>query len=144
LNTKVNIPDALLEALMIETGEKDKNRLIIIALERMLQTIELKKLLEKYNSLEIERADRVKQPTGEYERLKAAIGSGKPLEWSTEMRDWMIEMLEKISSGMFPDRAEIEEAEGEPVTWEHMYGIGKGIWNIDAQDYVDRSREERI
>lgn len=29
--------------------------------------------------------------------------------------------------------------------WTKLYGLGKGIWNgEDAQDYVNRSREDRV
>ena len=29
--------------------------------------------------------------------------------------------------------------------WNDLYGLGKGLWNDeDAQDYVDRLREERL
>ncbi len=29
--------------------------------------------------------------------------------------------------------------------WTKLYGLGKGIWNReDAQDYVNRSREDRV
>ena len=27
------------------------------------------------------------------------------------------------------------------IDWEQMYGIGKGIWKIDAQEYVNELRE---
>ncbi len=29
------------------------------------------------------------------------------------------------------------------LSWENMYGIGKGIWDGDAQEYVNALREER-
>jgi len=32
-----------------------------------------------------------------------------------------------------------------PLNWNDLYGMGKGIWRgDDAQDYVNRAREERI
>ena len=39
-------------------------------------------------------------------------------------------------------RVEDEEQEG-LLSWEEMYGIGKGVWEIDAQGYVNQLREER-
>jgi hypothetical protein len=31
------------------------------------------------------------------------------------------------------------------LDWNELYGLGKGLWNgEDAQEYVDRLREERI
>ncbi|NIM15604.1 MAG: hypothetical protein GTO45_26805 [Candidatus Aminicenantes bacterium] len=39
-------------------------------------------------------------------------------------------------------RVEDEEQEG-LLSWEEMYGIGKGVWEIDAQEYVNQLREER-
>jgi hypothetical protein len=38
-------------------------------------------------------------------------------------------------------RVEDEEQEG-LLSWEEMYGIGKGVWEIDAQEYVNQLREE--
>ena len=29
------------------------------------------------------------------------------------------------------------------VDWDELYGLGKGLWKEDAQNYVDRSREDR-
>jgi hypothetical protein len=39
-------------------------------------------------------------------------------------------------------RVENEEQEG-LLSWEEMYGIGKGVWEIDAQEYVNQLREDR-
>ncbi len=36
------------------------------------------------------------------------------------------------------------EAPEESMAWEEMYGIGSGIWQDDAQQYVNRLREERF
>lgn len=30
-----------------------------------------------------------------------------------------------------------------PLEWSGFYGLGKGLWKEDAQQYVDRMREER-
>lgn len=29
------------------------------------------------------------------------------------------------------------------VDWEKLYGLGKGLWKEDAQEYVNRLRKER-
>ena len=29
------------------------------------------------------------------------------------------------------------------LDWSGLYGLGKGLWKEDAQEYVNRSREER-
>ena len=29
------------------------------------------------------------------------------------------------------------------VDWNELYGLGKGLWKEDAQNYVDRLREDR-
>lgn len=51
----------------------------------------------------------------------------------------IIELVEKLIH-----RLRIEEtSQQELLNWEQMYGIGKGIWNVDAQAYVDKLREER-
>lgn len=50
-----------------------------------------------------------------------------------------MELLEKLVHQL-----RIEESfQEERLNWEQMYGIGKGIWDIDAQVYVDDLREER-
>jgi len=34
---------------------------------------------------------------------------------------------------------------GKPFEWDKLYGIGKGLWeDEDAQEYVNRLREDRI
>ncbi len=37
-----------------------------------------------------------------------------------------------------------DEIPGNVPTWEEMYGIGKGIWAQDAQEYVNQLREDRF
>ena len=33
----------------------------------------------------------------------------------------------------------------EQLDWQELYGLGKGLWvNEDAQEYVNRLREERV
>ena len=36
-----------------------------------------------------------------------------------------------------------DEAQEDLPSWEEMYGIGKGVWEIDAQEYVNHLREDR-
>lgn len=50
-----------------------------------------------------------------------------------------MELLEKLIHQL---RIE-DEAQEELPSWEEMYGIGKGVWEIDAQEYVNHLREER-
>jgi len=39
----------------------------------------------------------------------------------------------------------IQTKSGIALDWNDLYGMGKGIWSgVDAQDYVNRAREERI
>ena len=36
-------------------------------------------------------------------------------------------------------------AEGKPFDWDQLYGLGKGLWKgEDAQEYVNRLREDRV
>jgi len=50
-----------------------------------------------------------------------------------------IQLMEKLIQQL---RIEDEKCEELP-SWEEVYGIGKGVWKIDAQDYVNHLREER-
>ena len=36
-----------------------------------------------------------------------------------------------------------DEEQKDLFTWKEMYGMGKGVWNIEAQDYVNQLREDR-
>jgi hypothetical protein len=39
----------------------------------------------------------------------------------------------------------VQTKSGIALNWSDLYGMGKGIWREnDAQDYVNRAREERI
>ncbi len=51
-----------------------------------------------------------------------------------------MELLEKLARQL---RIE-EQSEKEQLNWDQLYGIGKGVWNMDAQAYVDQLREERV
>ena len=30
------------------------------------------------------------------------------------------------------------------MDWDQLYGVGKGVWEEDAQEYVDSLREDRV
>jgi hypothetical protein len=49
-----------------------------------------------------------------------------------------MELLEKLIHQL---RIEDEEHEELP-SWEEIYGIGKGVWKMDAQEYVNHLRGE--
>jgi hypothetical protein len=51
-----------------------------------------------------------------------------------------ITLMEKLVHQLKIENEEQEES----INWEKMYGIGKGIWKADAQDYVNQLREDRI
>ena len=54
MRTTLNIPDALISDLMVETGERNKTQLIKTALEEMLRTIRRKKLIAMSGRLELD------------------------------------------------------------------------------------------
>lgn len=54
MRTTVNVPDALINDLVIETGERNKTRLIRIALEDMLRAIKRKKLINLSGKMELD------------------------------------------------------------------------------------------
>ena len=54
MRTTLNIPDTLINELMLETGERNKTRLINTALEEMLRTIRRKKLIAMNGKLELD------------------------------------------------------------------------------------------
>lgn len=48
----------------------------------------------------------------------------------------LVHRLRKIGAGV---------AEKKSLDWNQLYGLGKGIWEgEDAQEYVNRLREERV
>jgi hypothetical protein len=52
-----------------------------------------------------------------------------------------IHLIERIARRV---RA-VQTKSGVTLNWSDLYGMGKGIWrDDDAQDYVNRAREERI
>ena len=68
-----------------------------------------------------------------------------------------LEEIEKETEKLTPkERLELVErlihrlrttdiAEGELLDWNQLYGLGKGLWKgEDAQEYVDRLREDRL
>lgn len=50
-----------------------------------------------------------------------------------------MELVEKLIHQL---RVEERPMAGQ-TNWEQMYGVGKGIWDMDAQAYVDKIREDR-
>ncbi len=54
MRATLNIPDALISDLIIETGEKNKTRLIKKALEEMLRTIRRNKLISMSGKMDLD------------------------------------------------------------------------------------------
>ena len=52
-----------------------------------------------------------------------------------------IHLIERIARRV----RSVQTKSGTTLNWNDLYGMGKGIWREDdAQDYVNRAREERI
>lgn len=52
-----------------------------------------------------------------------------------------IHLIERIARRV----RSVQTKSGGTLNWNDLYGMGKGIWKgDDAQDYVNRAREERI
>ena len=52
-----------------------------------------------------------------------------------------IHLIERIARRV----RSVQTKSGITLNWNDLYGMGKGIWRgDDAQDYVNRAREERI
>ena len=52
-----------------------------------------------------------------------------------------INLIERIARRL----RSVQTKSGITMNWNDLYGTGKGIWEgDDAQDYVNRAREERI
>jgi hypothetical protein len=54
MRATLNIPDVLINDLIVETGERNKTRLIKTALEEMLRTIRRKKLIAMSGKMEMD------------------------------------------------------------------------------------------
>ena len=54
MKATLNIPDALISDLMVETGEKNKTRLIKSALEEMLRTVRRRKLMALSGKIDLD------------------------------------------------------------------------------------------
>lgn len=54
------------------------------------------------------------------------------------LRD-QLELIEKIIN-LMKDKCKDSEAD---FSWDQFYGISKGLWQEDAQEYVERLREDR-
>jgi len=72
-------------------------------------------------------------------------------------RKLTLEEIEKETERLTPkERLELLErlihrlrktgiAEGRPLDWNQLYGLGKGLWKgKDAQEYINRLREDRV
>lgn len=53
-----------------------------------------------------------------------------------------MELVEKLIHQLRIEGTE-EKTSAEKINWEQMYGSSKGIWDMDAQEYVDNIREDR-
>lgn len=51
-----------------------------------------------------------------------------------------VELMETMMNRLKEQNLKSNDAE---FNWEEFYGIAKGLWNEDAQEYVNRLREER-
>ncbi|MCX6581159.1 MAG: DUF2191 domain-containing protein [Candidatus Aminicenantes bacterium] len=54
MRTTLNLPDALINDLVIETGERNKTRLIKNALEDMLRALKRKRLINMSGKMELD------------------------------------------------------------------------------------------
>jgi len=54
MRATLNIPDALMDELIVETGEKNKTRVIQKALEEMLRNIKRKKLKKLRGKIDLD------------------------------------------------------------------------------------------
>lgn len=54
MRTTLNLPDALINDLVIETGERNKTRLIKNALEDMLRALKRKKIINMSGKMELD------------------------------------------------------------------------------------------
>ena len=52
-------------------------------------------------------------------------------------REEQLELAEKLI------RKLREKERTQQLDWQELYGLGKGLWKEDAQDYVNRLREDR-
>jgi len=51
-----------------------------------------------------------------------------------------IRLIERLLNNLKLD----DESFRDSSSWEEMYGIGKGVWQCDAQEYVNQIREDRV
>ncbi len=71
----------------------------------------------------------------------------KPSDWKKierELEALSLRDKEKLLARLI-QRLRQRERRGASRDWAKLYGLGKGIWNgEDAQNYVDRLREDRV
>ena len=51
-----------------------------------------------------------------------------------------IELMERLVHSLKRE----DEMRRNISSWEDLYGIGKGVWGTDAQEYVNQVREDRF
>jgi hypothetical protein len=54
-------------------------------------------------------------------------------------REEQLRIVEKIARQL----RRVPAASVKELDWGKFYGLGKGLWNEDAQEYISRSREDR-
>lgn len=71
----------------------------------------------------------------------------KPSDWKKierELESLSLRDKEKLLARLIQHLRQ-RERRGASLDWAKLYGLGKGIWNgEDAQNYVDRLREDRV
>ncbi len=71
----------------------------------------------------------------------------KPSDWERierKLEGLSLQGKEKLLARLI-QRVRQRERRGACRDWAKLYGLGKGIWNDeDAQDYVNRIREDRV
>ncbi|MEW5767858.1 MAG: hypothetical protein AB1797_09585 [bacterium] len=65
------------------------------------------------------------------EKIKKEIGRLTPQE--------QLKLVEKVAQQLRTGLAGKRE-----LNWSKLYGLGKGLWKEDAQEYVNRLKEDRI
>jgi len=64
--------------------------------------------------------------------------------WREAMRLSRLEKMELLEKLIHQIKIEEEQGEQKNLNWDHLYGAGKGVWDLDAQEYVNQLREDRF
>ena len=51
-----------------------------------------------------------------------------------------LKLLERLAHQLRTKRLTMKKE----LNWNELYGLGKGLWKEDAQEYINRVREDRI